>query len=67
MRSLACALQHHRSNVTPSFQELSATLPAKLPQHIFGGFMCLGNLAFENLVESREETFGGTTRSLKFV
>ena len=63
MRSLACALQHHRSNVTPSLQ----IVPAKLPEHLFGGFMCLGNLAFEHIVESREVTFGWTTRSLKFV
>ena len=67
MRSLACDLKHHRSNVTPSFHELSATLPAKLPQYMFGGFMCLGNLAFEHIVEAREVTFGWTTRSLKFV
>ena len=62
MRSLACALQHHRSNVTPSLQ----IVPAKLHEHLFGGFMCLGNLVLENLVESREVAFGWTKRSLRF-
>ena len=39
-------------------------LPAKLLEHFFNGFLCLGNLALEDPVEAREVTFGWTKRSL---
>ena len=42
-------------------------LPAKLPENFFGGIMRLGNLASEDLVETRQVALGWTEDSLKFV
>ena len=42
-------------------------LPAKLTENLFGGIMRLGNLASEDLVETRQVALGWTEGSLKFV
>ena len=42
-------------------------LPAKLPENLFGGIMRLGNLASEDLVETRQVALGWTEGSLEFV